>query len=442
MNPRRTIVLFVVAVVVVALYVFVEHPREERSQRALETSERLAEFDPNRIDGIRIDRGDSTITLAIRGTHWELISPLEDVADVAAVQRLVREVAEAKVARDIGPVTDPSRYGLDHPVTLAFVAGTDTLSRLLVGGETVDRSYAYARRGGRPDVLLVPTGVRRYALPAIEDFRDKHVVEFDIGVVTEFTETRPGGAMRWFRSQGGWRTVVGADTIRGDAISVEGILRRLRAMRARAFLPAGAAAAALAAAPRSVHLVKRPPDPPVTVRVAALDDGRVVATASDRHRVVEVDSSALDAFAPGLSQLRDLAVFHLGDQRPARLELVSGDLIVTLVRRGREWGFPNPSLGTVESARVEHIVRAIAGLRYRRIEFEHPPTPPKNALPPTFHLVVGTTGGTMIDEMTAWLSTTRGEQRATSRSSRVTGLVDQSAIESLVAQFNRVRHGE
>lgn len=77
-------------------------------------SAQVLDFTPQRVDRIRIDAHDKVFDLARTGVGWELLSPVRESADRAAVQTLLSRLAELKTSEFFDPskVRDPK---LDKP---------------------------------------------------------------------------------------------------------------------------------------------------------------------------------------------------------------------------------------------------------------------------------------------------------------------------------------
>lgn len=422
MKHRGTLLLFLIALALGAWYMLVELPRgDDSAPRRL-----LPALEPDAVERVTIDRGDTTLALERAGTHWEMLRPVHDLADANAVMRLLAAAADADIARDIGPQDDPVPYGLDRPVTIRFGRGT-AADTLRLGGYTVDRGYVYATRGGERAILLVPTALHRYASAAVEDFRFPRVATFDVSRVDSFRVRAPDRTMSWHRRAAGWFTVTGDDTIRGDPAAVEGILRRLRALRVVSFPPDSVAAAG---AERAVTVYRAPPGPPQ--RFGVIPRGSTcIVTVEPEARVVRVDSTIMEAFDLGVEDLRDRRLLHFDPAAAARIELTAPEGIITLVRADGDWRPPNPAMGAVDGARVHAALRAAAALEFDRVRSESPP----RIDAPTFRFALFDADGTLIDELLARYRPGDDTAVATSRSSRLEAAVSVESLRGTARRF-------
>ncbi|MDH3198264.1 MAG: DUF4340 domain-containing protein [Candidatus Krumholzibacteria bacterium] len=440
MRPRATAAILLVALALAAVYWFVERPRQERDERRERAASRLAPFAIEDASALSIARGDTSLAFVRRGTRWDMTAPLEDVADEGAVGTFLGALAGAEVDRDLGAQTDRAPYGLSPPEMIVVVldARGDTLAHLDLGRTTVDHALAYARRAGSPDILLVPTAVRRFAALAVEDYRSKRALAFDLSVVRAFAVAAPGRRMCWWRDgSDGWSGASGADTVAGDPRAVEAVLRRLRGLRAARFIDPPAADALMARARHGVDIEKQSPHPAIHLDVLLTDSASAFARVAGETRAVEIDSSVAEGFRQSLASLRERRLLRFDVAAVRRLEIVTPDTSATLVRTGNDWFPPNPGLGRVHAERVRSLMDAALTLRFDRI-LGVAPADVAPAPEVAFVLVVRGDGGTLLDEMTCRRSGP-SRYRASSLSSGLSGEIDAARLEALASAARRLR---
>lgn len=401
---RSSRILFVVAVVAVAAFVFIELPRQRAEDRASVKATRLADIDPPRVDRLVIVRPGNTIDMVRDGDLWRLRSPVVDVAELSSAAQVLQELRgevddddeEQQVKRDLGVVTEPERYGLAPPAaTLYAMAGRDTLFRLAVGDFTVDRSAVYALRGDH--VLLVATVLRRLLTMPVGAYRDHRVVTFEPAVVGSYTLTNSHGTATWMRrGTDRWFTVVAGDTVRGDSIAVPSTLEQLEGMRVHAFIPDADTARAFVD-PLVVVRLHKLHDPTVTIRFVEHAPGAYWARVDSDPRTVQVEGSIMPLPNSSVETLRDRRLLQFDPARAKRLTVTTPDTSAAMVRAGDRWADPNPALGVLDAARAADFIRALRALKYTA------PVPPSTPAPGarTFSLVVYGAGGTILDELDA-----------------------------------------
>ena len=385
MRKKNTVILIVVAAALAGYYYLVEQPRHREALRRTALEGDLADFAMSEAAEVTITRPDVALQF-IRdrdGSSWLMERPVRDRAEDGSVNRLLGVLSEGEIERDLGRQRDLSSFGLEQPAATITVVTTrgDTVVNLDVGNFTVEKYHAYAkRRGAGADggILLIPTGVRRYALGEPFTYRSSRLTDFELTSVREFVVSQAGSTMTWQRGgDGEWSTVVNGSEIRGRKSYVEEVIRRMRALRAAEFVPEAEVAAVrpFDASPRSLAVTLEHGEER-RVRIGRRLEGRVYAGSRLRddaeERVVLTDTTVLDLFAQSVFDLRDRRLLKFDPQKLGKLELQSAEVSVTLVRPGKEWGFPNPAAGAPDQRLVRRALDALAELKYDGVLDEAP----------------------------------------------------------------------
>ncbi len=240
MRLRNTLILASAALLLAAYYFVVEQPRQRRADKQESRRTSITDFRIHDVGHVVIHRSDVTMEFTKAGNSWMMTAPLIDHAENGAINQLLGILADGEIHRDLGLQEDLSAYGLDVPAaTIAVVLSSgDTITTIAVGNLTLDSYYAYARPLNENRVLLVPTGIRRYALAEFAEFRNKRLVYFGLPTVTSFALHWPGRTMAWQRQDNEtWVTSHDGNTIVGRTRYVEAVLRYLQGMRVSEFVP-------------------------------------------------------------------------------------------------------------------------------------------------------------------------------------------------------------
>jgi hypothetical protein len=380
MQLRNTIILIVVAAALGGYFFLVEQPRQRDARRRAALEVDLADFSIAEATDVTVKRPDATLEFvrARDGQAWLMKRPVSDRAEDGAVNRLLGVIAEGEIERDLGPQRDLAPFGLTEPAAAITVltARGDTVVALDVGDFTVEKYHAYARRrgtGADAGVLLVPAGLRRYSLGEPFTFRSDKLTEFELSNVRRFIVSVADSVMAWQRdSDGQWTTVVAGSDVRGRKRHIDEMVRRLRALRVAEFVPAAETTAVrpFDAPPRYIAVTLDGGDEQ-RVRIGRRLETRVYAGSrlvdDAGERVVLTDTTVLDLFAQSVSDLRDRRLLKFDRAQLGRLELESAEVTITLVKPGKEWGYPNPAAGSPDPQLVGRAIDAISDLEFGRV---------------------------------------------------------------------------
>jgi len=117
MNQRQVIVLWAVALVLVALVVIVKSARSDVYSAGTERErgeELLADFDPREVAKLEIDDGENQVTLEKTDDGWVVDNRDDYTAKTSEINELLRTVAEVEVTQGIQAEPEfAPRFGMD-----------------------------------------------------------------------------------------------------------------------------------------------------------------------------------------------------------------------------------------------------------------------------------------------------------------------------------------
>jgi hypothetical protein len=299
------------------------------------------------------------------------------------------------------------------------------------------REFTYARIVDDDEIVLLPTGVRRYALRSLFEFRSKVVADIEVADITVFTMGSGTREHTWTRSSGRWTTVVAGDTIRGDRTVITDYMRRIRALRATDFIdgtmridnPAG-----------FVEL-QRGPQETIRFTFTAAESALCYVASSVTSRVAQIDAGILDAFQLGVEDFRDRHVVAFEPDSVAHISLETPRTSISLLKRGPEWTFPNPAFGDIDQAAITVLLRELESLRFREILAPQLSNRTDLGLAPApYRLSLADAEGRLIDRIDASAMQKIGRVRhATSLSSGYVGVLDTEPLDEIEGLLNDLR---
>lgn len=237
MNPRATIALFIVTVLVLGALVYVRQAMSPSREAAAEKRYALA-FDPAEIDEIDLTRGNEIVSLRRDNGGWRMTAPVADRADPQAVDRLLLAARFLDV-RDREKIRDPSSMpesGLAAPRARLDLRGTRD-HRLDLGGPTALPEEIFARVAGRPYVLRVADSILESATAPTDVYRDARLTDLLPEGIEKFTVRRADGEMTVRLERGRW-IVEKPVRAPADPRAVQDFLARLLGLRVTSFVPA------------------------------------------------------------------------------------------------------------------------------------------------------------------------------------------------------------
>ena len=337
-------------------------------------------FDRKGVGQVDLQLPGEALTLeSAEAGKWRLTKPRDLPADPDVVADFLEKLDGAK-AKEF--VEDAPRslapYGLDRPTTVTLWIGKDKerASRsLLFGREDKGKKGVYVMRSGEPGVMLVGEELWAAVPKTMGVLRDKVVLAYQYDKVSRVELAGPRGPLTLERDGIGWK-ITAPEALKADTGAVNGVLWRIRDLRASGFLAEDAAAIPrLLPKPEvTVKLWEEGTKEPRVLLLAASRETRggqpaALAAVEGRGPVVLVDGKVLDDLARGADDLRDktlLPAFEMSDVKRARV--VSGGAPLVVERKGEsDWQVVEPKRGGTKERRVADLLISLKALRWKSI---------------------------------------------------------------------------
>lgn len=339
----------------------------------------LLAFDRAAVTGFEIVTRDDTLVVEHVDRAWKLTRPAALPADTDTISDLFDKLGTAKVKSFVAEAPRSlEAYGLERPVRLSIHTGKDkerATKSILLGRIDAATKGVYAMRPGESSVLLLPEDIWTALPKTVAALRDKVVVDVDRDKLTRLELETPKGKVTLAREKDRWR-ITAPEALPADQAEVGAVLARLRELRAQGFLTDDASGVPrfLARPEVRVTLTGAGASGPTTVLLAPSPERRggqpsAYAAVAGRGPVVLVDAKALGELARSVTELRDRTLLAgLEPKDVKRLQARSGGKSVVVERTGEtEWKTVEPIRGSARSAKVEDLLYALRGLRWREI---------------------------------------------------------------------------
>ena len=340
----------------------------------------LVAFDRKNVTAIDLDLVDgSRMTLEPEeGGKWKVARPGPYRADADLVSDMLERLAAARIKEFEAAPKAPATYGLDKPSKLTLWLGKDkdrTAKTILVGKVDADKKGVYVQREGDSEVLLVPSEAWDKVPKTVAMARDKTVFPYAYDKVNRVEIDSTGGKVTIERDGINWK-ITAPEALKADAGAVNGLLWRIRDLRASGFLDETAAGIAR-------YLAK----PDVTVRIweEGVKDAKVlllglsntvragevtgVAAPEGTGPVVTVDAKDVREMAKTATDLRDKTVVGDFDMKDVkRIRVTAGGKRLLLERKGQDdWQVLEPAKAPAKEFKVTSLLLALRALKWKDI---------------------------------------------------------------------------
>lgn len=371
----------VVGAIFVALLAFVyiyEIKGGEDRRKEAERSKQLLDIKESEVERIAIVRGDTAIVLSKDDEGWQFRSPVADRADVDAIERYVRNIAEAEREKVVADSADAlsaavaARYGLAPPRLKVLLETPDgAQDTLLFGADTPTDRYTYVKQSGaNPEVFAVRAWRFDNLNKGVFDLRNRRVVDFSKADVAAARRRGAGGEMALAKEDGAWQ--LSAPVVaRAAADAVEALLAKIESSQIEGFVDEDPDIQALkeyGLAPAvgvEWTLVTNAGQGEKRLSIGHADgEGRYFARAAERQQVFLVDSTLVQKLTQPVDELRDKKPLRLHRDAITEIELRHADGLVMQAAKDSAgvWSLTAPEKGEAKSWKFNALLTDLGDL--------------------------------------------------------------------------------
>lgn len=199
--------ILVLALLLFGGYAVYDFFHEKKTEEKTIEESRLMTVNFEQVNTFEIQRGDSKIVLKRSVDGWELVEPIQDLADNSVADDFVKNayperiIEVAKEGNDI----NWALYGLDKPygvVTYKTSAGAQNVFE--ISDKKNFEENVFARRDHEYKVLLLNSIWQNRVSKTVNDFRDRRFLRQKIAAVDELKLKNEKGLIELKRVDGQW----------------------------------------------------------------------------------------------------------------------------------------------------------------------------------------------------------------------------------------------
>jgi hypothetical protein len=339
----------------------------------------LFTFDRRNVTAVDLDIDGSKMTLeAEDGGKWRIAKPGPYRGDADLITEMLDKLASATVKEFVGAAPSLAAYGLDKPSRLTLWLGKDkdrTSKTLLLGKVDAAKKGVYVQRQGEPEVLLAPSETWDKLPKTVAVARDKVVFTYAYDKVNRVELQSAAGSVMLARDGINWN-ITAPEGLKADTGAVNGLLWRIRDLRASGFLDESPTAVAryLSKPDVTVKIWEEGGKEPKTLLLGlskGIKAGELagVAAPAPQGPVFMVESKEINDLSKTATDLRDKSVLGSFDMKEVkRVRVTVGGKPLLLERRGEdEWRVVEPSKGPAKEIKVTGLLLTLRNLKWKEI---------------------------------------------------------------------------
>lgn len=369
--------------------------RDLRRKPSAYRSKRIS--DMNRMDVTRIEvQGEQNYTVVKDTRGWTIESPVKARAEVATVNKILQGMESLTALEFVDDAPASLRpYGLEKPRYLITVTSerktvrppppppatqpetpefdTETkVVRVAFGGKAETSVFAKLAEDGSPTVFQISETVLKNVVPAIDDLREKRIVNMVSSKAQRIKLKTPSDSVELIKQASGWRFAPSDTGLEGDAadaMAIDDVLKAVRELKALGFETGEPNQYGLAEPEIRIEVTLEGQIEPVELHVGGPTPSKtgtyVRNVREDFIAVVAAESVEPLRVQPTAFLSRELMSFDVA--QVTRIDIERPGTPCSLEQSAGEWRFAAPVQGVCEQQPADALAGELSRLRGRRV---------------------------------------------------------------------------
>lgn len=328
MKWKTTLVLLIVTVAVGA-YVSRYELRRPTAEQRERLAQQVADIPPDTVRRVRIELPKTTVAIERAANSWQMTEPLRARAEASLVSQILAELNPLTAERTLtGTSLKPADYGLDPAQGTLTIEADGGTTVLRLGEHTAVGENRYIALPNQSKVFVVGPDLFELIEQPADAYRDHAILTLDAWQIDELIVQSPKSAYALTRQGDRW--LLNEPVIdQADTAAVSGVLNKLKAVRADAFVSEQPTAEDLARfgleSPQIQIVVRGGADqPPQTLLIGELTTQTPphrYAKRGEEPTVYSIPAAAIEALFVDPESLRSTLLFDLFASQITKVEV-------------------------------------------------------------------------------------------------------------------------
>lgn len=374
MSFLKTAISVVLFVGLALFYYFYEHKGAPKRAEEKQRSERIFQFDRDRIETISIQRGPTVIRLEKRNGLWSMTQPVESETDSSIVESILKnmhETAQGRIVSD-DPET-PLEFGISEDSLVVTVEGDEETERfsLHLGAETPSGNNRFARRGSEGPIFLISLSASDPLDKRTFDIRDKTVVKGKTSDLNRIELDRGEFHLAAEKTGEDQWMITKPEKVRGDRTTLENIGSQMFNSKVKEFVdenPDDLSEYGLDNPAVALRFWTTGDDRPQTLYFGSIDEAtnRVMVRREYANRVMAIAPTVLEDLKTDVNVYRDRTLLPFESEQVEKVEYSNSGEEILVHRKGEEqWNIIRPALLAADRTEVDSLLRDLGWVKIK-----------------------------------------------------------------------------
>lgn len=369
MRIRSTIVWIVVFLLLGGFAYYFEFVVEKERKETEEKAKQLFGFETYQIRELKLTRSGKTIhCVKGEGNAWNIIEPVQGVADESVVEDVLNGLAAARIERVLSEkIDDPATFGFDKPQYEVECKSKDKTYHLLLGKKNPTDYFYYAKYNGK--LLLIPYSISYSLNKELFEFRDKTVISVNTKQ-TSALEIESGGVILKLVRQapGGWK-VIQPKTVDAGTGEVDKYITSVSLLRVTQFMEkyqSDPEVTGLDSPSLAIRLTVGENKTEKTLLIGKKVKDRYYARLGSGDEVFQLKALDVDNLKYSPDDFRSKQIFSFDKEDVQAIELEHSGITLVMKKVENKWELEKPERGPAKDLFVSELLSDILDLRVEK----------------------------------------------------------------------------
>ena len=366
MKFRTTLILLAIAAGLGGLILVLN--RQGISTRETQGRTYVVQVDRSKIDGLKIQNGDTEIELRRTGESWTMIKPIQDRGDSSVVDQIFTSLEVLRPEDTLGDLGSGDKrksklreFGLAKPRLRLKLKGKKVPGDLLFGEDAAVEGKGYLRVEGEEVVFIVSNQLKDILSRNPDSFRDHRLTPFLTTEIDHAVFRSPSGEVELAEERDDWQ-IVRPTKARASNQAVEDLLKKINSATIGDFVGNDKAIAGGLDAPgRAVTLAAG--DDKVEIDIGGgtqNDPSTIYVRVPGRPSIFLVDASLSAMVDVKPNDLRDRRIMRINPDLIDRITIEKpGQPRLVLTRTQDHWVVASPENGPADVSAVNQFIHTL-----------------------------------------------------------------------------------
>jgi len=321
------------------------------------------------VERIKIVRGSLNLTLEKEKDTWQIVQPVEALADEEKVNDILDKLEKGKIRKFIRKENlgqDP--FGPDTSLIqiLLFKKGETTPSVRLFIGKRKDRDLFYAKK--EREVLLIEKGIVESLPESIDDIRQMHALKFNVDKISKIEIIHPESKIIVEKKKNIWE--IKSPLLTGaDDMAVKRLLWGIKNVKVESFLPANSF--------KKIEIMQKPEiafclweeEKIHKLNIFASKEGKIFGTSSLQKYPFVLKKEIKDKLftMAKISELRDRHLLNFNPLEIEKIEIRHKKNLIVLEKKKRRWKIKAPFEKLADNPKIWKVLFSIKDLEFKKV---------------------------------------------------------------------------